>query len=55
MTVTAQPYRVSHHMVTRLKAGVFRPNPKYVMATTATGRPLSPVPKSVHAALADPN
>jgi hypothetical protein len=42
-------------MVTHSKVGVFQPNPKYAMGTTATGAPLSTVPKSVRAALANPN
>jgi histone deacetylase 1/2 len=39
-------------MVTRAKAGVFQPNPKYALASTT---PISPVPKFVRAALQDPN
>uniref|UniRef100_A0ACD5Y5G8 Uncharacterized protein n=1 Tax=Avena sativa TaxID=4498 RepID=A0ACD5Y5G8_AVESA len=42
----------THHMLTRGKHGIFRPNPKYAhIATTTT---ISPVPKSVRTALRDP-
>jgi len=40
-------------MTTRSQVGTRKPNPRYVaVATTA---PISPIPKSVHAALRDPN
>jgi hypothetical protein len=40
-------------MLTRSKAGVFKPNPKYAMVTSTP--PLSPLPKSAREALKDPN
>jgi len=40
-------------MVTRAKAGIHKPNPKYALsASTST---ISPVPSSVRVALKDPN
>jgi hypothetical protein len=45
---------LSHHMVTRAKAGQFFPNKKYTMVA-ATVTALSPVPTTVCKALADPN
>jgi histone deacetylase 1/2 len=41
-------------MVTRSRAGIFKPNPRYAMAATATPA-ISLVPKSVREALKDPN
>jgi histone deacetylase 1/2 len=40
-------------MLTRSKAGVFKPNPKYAMVTSTA--PLSPLPKSAREALKDPH
>jgi hypothetical protein len=40
-------------MITRAPAGVHRPNPRYANFTTSA--PISSIPKSVHAALRDPN
>jgi hypothetical protein len=40
-------------MITRAKHGIFRPNPKYANVAT-TPPPISPIPKSVRAALRDP-
>ena len=40
-------------MVTRSRAGVFKPNPKYALATSTST--ISPIPTSVRAALKDPN
>jgi hypothetical protein len=40
-------------MVTRSRAGTFKSNPRY--AATATTTAISPIPRSVHQALKDPN
>jgi histone deacetylase 1/2 len=40
-------------MVTRARVGTFKPNPRY--AATATTSTLSPIPRTVHQALKDPN
>jgi hypothetical protein len=40
-------------MITRARAGIYKPNPKYAMAATAA--PISPVPRSVRQAVKDPN
>ena len=40
-------------MVTRLQARVVKPNPRYALTSTQTS--ISPIPKSVHVALQDPN
>jgi hypothetical protein len=45
------PLPTTHHMVTRSKSGIFVPNKKYAMVAAADN--LSPVPKTIHAALAD--
>lgn len=42
-------------MVTRGKLGKFHPNPKYANLATTTTTNISPLPKSVHAALRDPH
>ncbi|WVZ74832.1 hypothetical protein U9M48_022958 [Paspalum notatum var. saurae] len=42
-----------HPMTTRARAGVFKPHPRY--AQVATTDAISPIPRSVHAALRDPN
>ncbi|WVZ66178.1 hypothetical protein U9M48_015440 [Paspalum notatum var. saurae] len=42
-----------HTMVTRGRAGVFQPNPRY--ANVAVPTSISPLPSSVHAALRDPH
>lgn len=42
----------AHHMVTRARAGVFKPNPRYAMAAAEN---ISPIPSSARAALQDPN
>jgi histone deacetylase 1/2 len=39
-------------MVTRARAGVFKPNPRYAMAAAEN---ISPIPSSARAALQDPN
>jgi hypothetical protein len=39
-------------MITRARAGIHKPNPKYAMAASAT---ISPIPRSVRAAIKDPN
>ena len=45
-----------HHMVTRARDGIFKPNPRYAMATTAGDTVnISPIPSSARAALRDPN
>jgi hypothetical protein len=44
---------LGHHMVTRARAGVHKPNPKYALATSTAS--ISPVPRSVRSALQDPN
>jgi histone deacetylase 1/2 len=46
------PPAPAHPMVTRGRAGVFKPNPKYAMTSSSS---ISPVPTSVRAALSDPN
>ena len=38
-------------MITRAQAGISKPNPKYALATTET---ISPIPRSVRAAVKDP-
>jgi hypothetical protein len=40
-------------MVTRARAGIHKPNPKYAMLTSTNA--LSPIPASVRSALKDPN
>ena len=40
-------------MVTRAKAGILKPNPKYALASTAPA--MSPLPRSVREALKDEN
>ncbi|XP_066334217.1 uncharacterized mitochondrial protein AtMg00810-like [Miscanthus floridulus] len=40
-------------MVTRARVGTFKPNPRY--AATATTTTISPIPRTVHQALKDPN
>ena len=40
-------------MVTRARAGVHKPNPKYALTTLTAA--ISPVPRSVRSALKDPN
>jgi hypothetical protein len=40
-------------MQTRSRAGIFKPNPKYALVTTPST--ISPIPKSVRAALQDLN
>lgn len=42
-----------HHMITRSRSGIQKPNPRY--AGVGTAETISPLPKSVHAALKDPN
>ena len=42
-----------HPMVTRGRAGIHKPNPKYAMA--ASQEPISPIPKSVRSTVKDPN
>jgi histone deacetylase 1/2 len=42
-----------HPMTTRSRFGTFKPNPRYASAVTTSS--VSPIPKSVHAALQDPN
>jgi hypothetical protein len=42
-----------HHMLTRARAGVFKPNPRY--SHTVSTAAISPIPKSARAALQDPN
>jgi hypothetical protein len=39
-------------MVTRARAGIYKPNPKYALAATGT---ISPLPRSVRSAVKDPN
>lgn len=41
-----------HHMVTRARAGVFKPHPWYALTSST---PVSPIPTSVRTALRDPN
>jgi histone deacetylase 1/2 len=48
---TPVPMQQQHHMITRARAGVFKPNPKYAL----TASPVSAVPRSVRDALRDPN
>jgi hypothetical protein len=40
-------------MITRARAGVHKPNPRYALATTAPA--ISPIPSSARAALKDPH
>jgi hypothetical protein len=43
-------------MITRARAGVFKPNPRYALTGTSSPAPeISPAPTSVRAALKDPN
>jgi hypothetical protein len=42
-----------HHMLTRARAGVFKPNPRYAHRVSTAA--ISPIPKSARAALQDPN
>jgi hypothetical protein len=44
-------------MVTRAKAGIFKPNPRYanITSTTAASSYISPLPRSIRAAVKDPN
>ncbi|XP_073357810.1 uncharacterized protein [Aegilops tauschii subsp. strangulata] len=52
----APPPLPTHHMITRAQAGRFFPNPKYHQSLlAATDDSVSPVPKTVRAALRDPN
>lgn len=52
------PPAVHHPMVTCSRAGIFKPNPRYALASTSDSTPstpeISPLPKSVCAALKDP-
>lgn len=47
------PTITGHPMQTRSRAGIFKPNPKYALVTTPST--MSPIPKSVRAALQDLN
>ena len=40
-------------MLTRARAGIFKPNPRY--AGTVTTTTISPIPRTVNQALKDPN
>ncbi|KAF8780514.1 hypothetical protein HU200_001642 [Digitaria exilis] len=40
-----------HHMVTRARAGIVKPHPKYALSSTASA--ISPIPRSVRATLKD--
>jgi hypothetical protein len=42
-------------MVTRSRAGIVKPNPRYALNTEATPPAISPIPTSARAALKDPN
>jgi hypothetical protein len=46
-------------MLTRSRAGVFKPNPRYAFTSTSAATPtsteISPQPKSARAALKDPH
>jgi histone deacetylase 1/2 len=52
-TVRDAPQPPQHHMVTRAKAGIRKPNPKNALAGTTSA--ISPIPRSVRAALKDAN
>jgi histone deacetylase 1/2 len=43
----------AHHMITRAKASIHKPNPRY--ALTTVGAKISPIPTSARDALKDPN
>lgn len=52
----ARPLAPTHTMITRARAGKFFPNPKYAENNSVSTTPtISPIPKSVHAALRDVN
>ena len=44
-----------HPMVTRARAGVFKPNTHYAMAASVASTTISPIPSSARAALCDSN
>jgi hypothetical protein len=46
-----------HHMQTRSRTGIFKPNPKYALTTepSTSSSTISPLPKSVRTALKDPH
>ncbi|KAJ0436512.1 putative RNA-directed DNA polymerase [Helianthus annuus] len=48
------PTQNSHHMTTRGKDGILKPNPKYTL-TTPMAEPISPIPTSHLKALTDPH
>lgn len=54
---TAPAGPIHHHMITRARAGIHEPNPRYAMtADSSSSTPaLSPIPSSARAALKDPN
>jgi histone deacetylase 1/2 len=51
-TSTSTTATTGHHMVTRARDGIYKPNPKYALAAAGT---ISPVPRSVCSAVKDPN
>jgi hypothetical protein len=57
-TASVSPPQLQHHpMLTRARAGIYKPNPRYALATTASttssAAAISPIPSSVQAALRD--
>jgi hypothetical protein len=49
-----------HPMMTRARAGIIKPNPRYALTTdqaspSPANATISPLPTSVHTALHDPN
>jgi hypothetical protein len=55
MTAPVTPPVNPHRMVTRAKEGFRMPREPLVLAATTTATPLSLIPTSVRATLADPN